>query len=185
MEYHKSVMKIALSGSLRELMTRNLFEKITIKKICDETGVIRATFYNYFDDKYDCLNWIVYHDLVEGTKEQVKNGEFSAIFSIILKTVEHYRSFYRAAYQVTGQNAFEDMIRDNMTIMLLDYLNRYRRTDYMPKYDNRPLASYFAEAVSFHIRIFASSTKYTIEDMKQMMLDLMSNSFSDFVTRNE
>ena len=55
----------------------------------------------------------------------------------------------------------------------------------MPKYDNRTLSSYFAEAVSFHIRIFSSSTKYTIEDMKQMMLDLMSNSFSDFVTRNE
>ena len=32
MEYHKSVMKIALSGSLRELMTRNLFEKIQSRK---------------------------------------------------------------------------------------------------------------------------------------------------------
>ena len=96
---------------------------LTIKKICDETGVIRATFYNYFDDKYDCLNWIVYHDLIEGTKEYVQKGDFGMIFTVILKTVDHYRSFYKAAYQVTGQNAFEDMIRDNMTIMLQDYLN--------------------------------------------------------------
>ena len=185
MEYHKSVMKIALSGSLRDLMTRNLFEKITIKKICDETGVIRATFYNYFDDKYDCLNWIVYHDLIEGTKEYVQKGDFGMIFTVILKTVDHYRSFYKAAYQVTGQNAFEDMIRDNMTIMLLDYLGRFRRPDYLSKYDNRTLAAYYAEALAFHIRTFAGSTKYSVDDMKQMMLDLMSNSFSDFVTKQK
>lgn len=181
MEYHKNVMKIALSGSLRDLMTRNLFEKITIKKICDETGVIRATFYNYFDDKYDCLNWIVYHDLVEGTKEHIEEGDFNSAFSVILKTVDHYRAFYRAAYQVTGQNAFEDMVRENMKIIVGDYLNRYRKESYLAKYDNQTLASYFAEGFAFHIRIFAQGTKYSVEDMKQMMLDLLSNSFSDFV----
>ena len=110
MEYHKTVMKVALSRSLRELMTRNLFEKITIKKICDETGVIRATFYNYFDDKYDCLNWIVYHDVVESTRSYVEKGDFKGVISVVLKNVEENRAFYKAAYQVTGQNDFADII---------------------------------------------------------------------------
>ena len=77
------------------------------------------------------------------------------------------------------------MIRDNMTIMLLDYLGRFRRPDYLSKYDNRTLAAYYAEALAFHIRTFAGSTKYSVDDMKQMMLDLMSNSFSDFVTKQK
>jgi Transcriptional regulator len=54
-------MKVSLAENLRALMVKHLFEKITIKQICDETGVNRATFYNYFEDKYDCLQWIVYH----------------------------------------------------------------------------------------------------------------------------
>ena len=53
MENHKGYMQACLYENLRELMLKNLFEKITIKQICDATGVIRATFYNYFDDKYD------------------------------------------------------------------------------------------------------------------------------------
>ena len=56
MESRRATMKSALAENLRVLMTRKMYEKITIKQICDETGVIRATFYNYFDDKYDCLN---------------------------------------------------------------------------------------------------------------------------------
>ena len=53
MEYRKNIMKNSLAENLRYLMQRKVFEKITIKQICDETGVIRATFYNYFEDKYD------------------------------------------------------------------------------------------------------------------------------------
>ena len=48
----KSMMKVNLCESLRGLMLKRPFEKITIKNICDETGVIRATFYNHFEDKY-------------------------------------------------------------------------------------------------------------------------------------
>ena len=173
MEYHKNVMKVALSRSLRELMTRNLFEKITIKKICDETGVIRATFYNYFDDKYDCLNWIVYHDVVESTRSYVEKGDFKGVISVVLKNVEENRAFYKAAYQVTGQNDFEDMVRANTCILIKEY-------------DNEILSRYFAEAFAFHIRIFVlDSKKRSVEEMKQMSIDLLNHSFSDFVDSSE
>ena len=66
MENRRGMMKSFLYENLRDLMQKQMFEKITIKQICDATGVIRATFYNYFEDKYDCLNCIVYHDIAEG-----------------------------------------------------------------------------------------------------------------------
>lgn len=182
MDYHKNVMKIALSGSLRELMTRNLFEKITIKKICDETGVIRATFYNYFDDKYDCLNWIVYHDMIDGSRSYVEKGDFGGITTSILKSVDENRAFYKAAYQVTGQNDFEDMVRGNAQILIKEYLKRYRRKSVLMKYDDDTLASYFAEAFAFHIRMFAQNPKKrSVEEMNQVIMDLLNHSFADFV----
>ena len=49
----KVTMKDLLSEGLYILMQQKPFEKITIKQICDKTGVIRGTFYNHFMDKYE------------------------------------------------------------------------------------------------------------------------------------
>ncbi len=187
MEYHKNLMKISLAENLRQLMERNLFEKITIKQICDATGVIRATFYNYFSDKYDCLNWIIYHDIVETTKDSVISGEFEKALTDSLSVLLENKQFYRIAYHVTGQNSFEDMIRDNLRILVLKFLERYRREDYLPKYSNALLSRYYAESLAFTIRMFVNEIggAMSVEETKQMILDLMKNSFFDFVNLKE
>ena len=50
--------KALIGESLKVLMRNHPFEKITIKMITDEAGVIRPTFYNYFCDKYEVVEWI-------------------------------------------------------------------------------------------------------------------------------
>lgn len=47
----------AFSGALMELLESKPFEKITVNEICDACNYPRATFYNYFDDSYDLLNY--------------------------------------------------------------------------------------------------------------------------------
>ena len=85
-------MKNELAESLRQLMLRSLFEKITIRQICERAGVIRATFYNYFDDKYDCLDWIVYHDMVEKNEDRINmNGMDSPVYDV-LETIAENRA---------------------------------------------------------------------------------------------
>ena len=48
--------KALIGESLKVLMRNHPFEKITIKMITDEAGVIRPTFYNYFCDKYEVVD---------------------------------------------------------------------------------------------------------------------------------
>ncbi len=50
----------ALSGAMFLLLEKNDFEGITVNEICTFTNYPRATFYNYFDDKYDLLNYCWY-----------------------------------------------------------------------------------------------------------------------------
>lgn len=187
MEYHKNLMKISLAENLRALMLRRIFEKITIKQICDATGVIRATFYNYFSDKYDCLNWIIYHDIVENSKENVANGEFEKVLTDCLEILLENKQFYRVAYHVTGQNSFEDMLRDNLRILVMQLLERYRKEDYLPHYSNDLLSRYYAESLAFNIRMFVNDVggERSVEETRQMTLDLMKNSFFDFVKLKE
>ena len=67
MELKKEITKELLAESFYELMLTHDFEKITIKMITDSSNVIRPTFYYYFQDKYDLLEWIMVKKIFENT----------------------------------------------------------------------------------------------------------------------
>ena len=46
-----------LSGAMFFLLSEESFEEITVGELCERAQYPRATFYNYFDDKYDLLNY--------------------------------------------------------------------------------------------------------------------------------
>lgn len=51
----------AFSSTMMGILETKPFEKITVNEICETCNYPRATFYNYFDDSYDLLNycWMV------------------------------------------------------------------------------------------------------------------------------
>ena len=55
----RELTKILLAESFKELLIKGSFDKITIKMITDQAGVIRPTFYNYFQDKYEVMEWLL------------------------------------------------------------------------------------------------------------------------------
>lgn len=48
---------VAFSSALMEILETKAFEKVTVNEICEACNYPRATFYNYFDDSYDLLNY--------------------------------------------------------------------------------------------------------------------------------
>ena len=179
MESHKELMRSYLCESLRELMVRSLFEKITIKQICDRAGVIRATFYNYFDDKYDCLGSIVRQDI--GTLAE--DEDIESFIRRVLQTIEENRDFYKAAYQVTGQNSFEEMVRNSLAEFLNAYLDKRRKESLLPRYSNDLLSRYYSECIAFDIRefVFHEEQMQGVEGMTRMVIDLMHTSLVDLL----
>ena len=51
MQEERKDVGLALAESLKDLVQRVPFEKITIKQITEGAGVIHGTFYNHFQDK--------------------------------------------------------------------------------------------------------------------------------------
>ena len=49
-----------LSDELFNALTRKHLESITVNEICEATNYPRATFYNYFNDIYDLLDYCFY-----------------------------------------------------------------------------------------------------------------------------
>lgn len=174
--------RISVAESLRSLMSDNLFEKITIKQICDNTGIIRATFYNYFEDKYSCLNWIVYHDFIEQNSKTIEKSDLISVIANILRTVDQYREFYTIAYNdVNGQNSFDDMVKSTFVIMLHYFLKKCRKRDVLSQYSDEILARYYTETLAFIVKsyVFQRSKDMTFDYMIRLSEDLLAHSLLD------
>ena len=72
-----------LADSLKKLAASHPIEKITIKDITDEAGVIRPTFYNHFQDKYELLEWIIGVDLLQPIFPLLQNGMTTAAMVLL------------------------------------------------------------------------------------------------------
>ena len=62
-EIQSQATKQALADSLRQLLTRKSFSKITVTEIVENCGVNRKTFYYHFEDIYALLRWMLKQDL--------------------------------------------------------------------------------------------------------------------------
>ena len=146
MERRKKMTKTLLSDSLKVLMRKKPFEKITIKMITDEAGVIRPTFYNYFCDKYEVLEYIFNEEIVENVKSMFLQGMHKESIKLLFTSIKNDSEFYSRAFMVTGQNSFEDIVRKYLCDLFMIMLDEdYVRPAAKPKIMSKELvARYYA-----------------------------------------
>ena len=91
----KSAIDTLLAESFKELALKQPIEKITIKEITDKAGVIRPTFYNHFQDKYELLEWIIDTQLIAPAEPLIQNGMVNEALILYFPTLKKKRSFIR------------------------------------------------------------------------------------------
>lgn len=157
MEEKKELTKDLLTASFKELIQRVPFEKITIKMITDGAGVIRPTFYKHFQDKYEVLEWIFQKEIADKIQVLVDNDMEEEMFRLLCSCLEKDRAFYKKAYEITGQNSFEELMSDYLYHMFLTLQNKY------PLKPPSPLDVLTKEAIArFYTFGLADSLKYWI-----------------------
>ena len=120
MAEEKKDVEQALADSLKELVQKMPFEKITIKKITDGAGVIRVTFYNHFQDKYDLLTYIVQKEILEPVGILLGNNMYKEALTLIFTNLKKESAFYEKAVRIEGQNSFEEITEECIYKLLLD-----------------------------------------------------------------
>lgn len=77
-------------------------DHITVRMICEKTGIHRSTFYAHYEDIYDLLHKTeaaMNAELYEELKGRMEKGDFyrdPAYFVRFLKFMEKHRTFYHA-----------------------------------------------------------------------------------------
>ena len=101
-------MKYRLAAAMKKCMERMPVEKVTVKEIVEECGTTRQTFYRYFLDKYDLINWYFDKILSESFKHM---GTGETVYESLVRKfrfIEHERLFFDAAFRYDDQNSLRD-----------------------------------------------------------------------------
>lgn len=101
--------------SFRELVMQKDFEKLSVAEISQAAGISRKTFYQYFKDKNDIVEHIVYENIIQPMNHMRSLStafEFPSltIMSWLYEQFYKDRSFYLKISSFTGQNSFFELM---------------------------------------------------------------------------
>lgn len=118
---NRDVVIKAIAETTKKIICEKSIEKITVAEICEKTGVNPRTFYRYFKDKYEVIEWIYAHSSLT-LGRSVPDWSFWDYFPYIAKLLYDDRLFYRHVFQYHGQNSFRQYsITQLRPILAKDY----------------------------------------------------------------
>ena len=151
--------EILLAESFKELVLRQPIEKITIKEITEKAGVIRPTFYNHFQDKYELLEWIILTDLLEPIRPLIENKMVSEALLLLFMNIEKEREFYKQTVRLEGQNSFESIARECVKEILQEIIekNSVRKIPKFRWLTPERIAEYYAQSMCSVVIVWIKS----------------------------
>lgn len=178
----KNDVDILLAKSFKELAVHCPIEKITIKEITDGAGVIRPTFYNHFQDKYELLEKIILTELLEPIGILIENRMVTEAFVLLFSSIEKDRDFYMQAVKLEGQNSFEAIAKGCVKEILLEIIEKSAKNK-IPKFHwltPERIADYYAQSMcSIVISWIKSGMTVSPKELAEIYKYVMKTSIDD------
>lgn len=173
----------AMARSFKELLKKEPFEKITIKKITDGAGVIRVTFYNHFQDKNDLLSWIVRREILDPARVLISNDLYKEAILLIFTGILRDGDFYRRAVRIEGQNSFREISTQCIYQLVLEFFETHAargKKPASPWMTTEYLAQYYAQSLNYVlIRWIESDYAVSPEEVTRIYEFIMTHSMWD------
>lgn len=115
------ITKRALAESLKELMIKEDFNKISVADICNQCGMNRKSFYYHFKDKYDLVNWIFDIEFLSMVSMKTQKDSWELLEEMCMYFYEN-KKFYRSALKIEGQNSFKEHFNELLIPIVEEYI---------------------------------------------------------------
>lgn len=115
----------AFSGTLMKMLETKQFEKITVNEICETCNYPRATFYNYFDDSYDLLNycWIaMMQDIKVDDYPDMKPEE--RLYILFDRIYDYFDSWKERLVKITAVNPKDGALTASCSLFVKQQTSR-------------------------------------------------------------
>ena len=157
---------VELGEALIRLLQKKPFDKVSVKDICEEAGVNRTTFYNYFDDKDQLLEMtmiasteVFIAEFEKFIAEKRKNGEpimpeqymfHKDILRYYLELIRRYRQVFNVFAMSQGMFYSQEQFAELVNVVVLPMLEKFEIHD--PRFAEYISTFYFG---AMHSVIFA------------------------------
>ncbi|MBQ3551969.1 MAG: TetR/AcrR family transcriptional regulator C-terminal domain-containing protein [Clostridia bacterium] len=117
-----NVTKRVFANTMKALMIKRPFAKISVGDICEACNLNRKSFYYHFKDKYDLVTWIFQSEFIDTAQQRVYDDGWDFLKSLCVYFHKN-RAFYINALKVKGQNSFEEYFHDVLSPVMIAYLD--------------------------------------------------------------
>lgn len=162
--------------SFCKLYMKKPIEKISIRELTDTAGYNRTTFYNYFSDIYDVLDYIenssiryVKKNIIIDMKKENPSKQFINTF---LNIYENWESYIKVLLSNQNSAHFTDRLKKELFSSCMDAFN-------LPK--NNIRAEYILD---FYLSAIISVISRWIKNQSEMSSLEMANLLEDMLTNN-
>lgn len=171
-------MKYRLAEAMKACMRTMPVEKITVKEIVQECGTTRQTFYRYFLDKYDLINWYFDKILLESFEHM---GEGTTVYEGLCKKfqyIEEEKLFFKAAFRNDQQNCLRE---HDFRLILAFYTRQIEEKTKEPISENLRflLEMYCQGSIYMTVQWVLGERKSTPQEMAKALVSAMPSELYD------
>lgn len=184
----KTTTEELIASGFKELALTIPIDKITIQEIADKAGVIRPTFYNHFEDKYDLLRWIMDKELFEPVLPMYESGFFYEGLTVIFTNALKSKDFYMQVAKLENPYSFRDIIENMMKEKLLYFIKlRIEKEAAQDKwFALDDVAEYYAQSMCFvAIKWIRRGMDIAPSDIVKIYRKIITNSLEDMLIEYE
>lgn len=102
--------KFLLGDTVEKLLNTIPLDKLTVKKIVDEAGVSKQTFYRNFEDKYCLANWQFLRDFFKSTSVITHEMTFEECMLCVYKGFGGRRTFLKNMFTSEDYNNLQNFV---------------------------------------------------------------------------
>lgn len=170
--------EVVLANALKELMSKESLDNITVKRLADMCDIKRQTFYYHFRDIYDLLTWIF---LNENIKTRKPLNTWQDAVRVITKYVSKNKKFIQNTLSSAGRDLFEQFVSSYLYSFTLQYFAKIDAKLKVPSEDKRFFSTYYVSGISKAIISWVDRGMKESEEVLIAHLELVVGKFVDGV----
>ncbi|WP_268912337.1 dihydroxyacetone kinase transcriptional activator DhaS [Lentilactobacillus sp. SPB1-3] len=110
--------KQRIANATKQLVLTKPFNQISVTNIMQTANLRRQTFYDFFHDKYDVLQWVYQSEVKEAVSRCTEYKTWPETMVKLLTYFNDNRQFYQRVIQIDDQNAPEEIIQEHIQNMI-------------------------------------------------------------------
>lgn len=140
------ITKKAIAQALKEVCCTKPFDKISIADITEACGLNRQSFYYHFQDKYELLSWIYYHENFSKITADISFENWDLKILEMLKIMEHEKVFYGNTLK-EQQHTFESYLLEMTKALLEEAVDALDKKKKLTAVDREFYAEFYAYGI--------------------------------------